>query len=206
MAIETVIFDCDGVLFSSKEANRAYYSTLAEDFGRPPLDEDEVAFVHTHTVFESVDHIFRDNPGVIEEAHQVRAERGYGPFVKLMIPEPGIYELLNRLLGQVNLAIVTSRSDTMGLVLKTHDMEKYFTQVVTCLDVERPKPDPEGINKVLKSFGTLPNKAVYVGDAPSDGQAAAGAGVHFIGYRDESLGGRAIIHHFDEVDALLGEL
>ena len=144
MPIKTVIFDCDGVLFDSHEANRVYYSTLAQDFGRPPLTEEETDFVHSHTVFESVAHIFRETPEIVEEAHKVRSQRGYGPFYKLMIPEPGIYDCLDRLKERYNLAVFTNRSDTINGVLETHKMSSYFPLVVSCLDVAKPKPDPEG--------------------------------------------------------------
>ncbi|MBW1713765.1 MAG: HAD family hydrolase, partial [Deltaproteobacteria bacterium] len=154
MAIETVIFDCDGVLFDSRQANKAHYSALAQDFGREPLSPEEEDYVHVHTVFESVAHIFRDNPQVIDQAHKVRVARGYGPFLKLMIPEPGIYDCLEDLQPDYNLAILTNRSDTIGGVLQAHRMTRYFKQVVSCLDVAKPKPDPEGIFKILEANQT----------------------------------------------------
>ena len=94
---KVISFDCDGVLFDSKRANEEYYGRLARDFGRDRLTPDEIEFVHTHTVFQSVDHVFRETPEVIEAVHKVRAERGYGPFVKLMVPAPGIYDCLAEL-------------------------------------------------------------------------------------------------------------
>ena len=62
--LKLVIFDCDGVMFDSKETNRAYYNQLLNHFSCPPMNEDEVAYVHVHNVFDSVDHIFRNHSHV----------------------------------------------------------------------------------------------------------------------------------------------
>lgn len=207
MAIKTVIFDCDGVLFDSHEANRVYYSTLAQDFGRPPLTDEETDFVHSHTVYDSVAHVFRDTPEVVEEAHKVRAERGYGPFYKLMIPEPGIYDCLDRLKERYNLAVFTNRSDTIDGVLDTHRMRDYFPVVVSCLDVTEPKPSPEGLFKILKTQSIRPQEAVYVGDAATDSQAAKAAGVWFIAYKNKTLPHQdAFVDDFARLDEAIESL
>ncbi len=207
MSIKAVIFDCDGVLFDSHEANRVYYSTLAQDFGRPPLTDAETDYVHSHTVFESVEHVFRETPEVVEEAHKVRAERGYGPFYKLMIPEPGIFECLERIKERYKLAVFTNRSDTITGVLETHRMSSYFPLVVSCLDVARPKPDPEGLFRVLEAFSIRPDQAVYIGDALTDSQAAGAAGVKFIAYKNESLPDRnAFLDDFSRLEETIESL
>lgn len=60
--------------------------------------------------------------------------------------------------------------------------------------MQRPKPDPEGLNAALKALGVEATDAWMVGDSFKDGQAAAAAGVHFVGLgvdsdqRVESLG------------------
>ena len=51
--------------------------------------------------------------------------------------------------------------------------------VVSCLDVDRAKPDPEGLLKIMAALGRQPGETVYVGDSPSDAQAAEGAGGAF---------------------------
>jgi phosphoglycolate phosphatase len=207
MSIELIIFDCDGVLFDSRQANRVYYSTLAQDFGRPPLTDQETDYVHCHTVFESVDHIFRETPEVVEAAHKVRTERGYGPFFKLMIPEPGIYECLERLKQRFELAVFTNRADTITGVLETHRMNDYFGMVVSCLDVAKPKPDPEGLHKIMEATGIGPEEAVYIGDALGDSQSANAAGVHFIAYKNPKLPDRAAyLDDFDRLEKTLESL
>jgi len=74
--LKLVVLDCDGVMFDSREANRAYYGHLRGHFGRPPLTEAEVAFVHAHPAPESVPFIFRTWPQEIERVNAYRAARG----------------------------------------------------------------------------------------------------------------------------------
>ncbi len=56
--IQCVIYDCDGVLFDSIEANMKLYNDLCSAVRRPPLKEEEIKYVHTHTVYEAIHFIF----------------------------------------------------------------------------------------------------------------------------------------------------
>ena len=47
-------------------------------------------------------------------------------------------------------------------------------------DVTRHKPDPEGLQRALDGLGIEGGHALYVGDHPVDGHAAARAGVRFV--------------------------
>ena len=64
--LKLVIFDCDGVMFDSKDANRKYYNLLLEQFGHPLMNEEEEDYVHSHNVFDSVSHIFNRFPKTVE--------------------------------------------------------------------------------------------------------------------------------------------
>ena len=55
---------------------------------------------------------------------------------------------------------------------------KYFRTVITMDDVERIKPHPEGLNKILRHRD--PRSALYLGDNVDDALAARDAGVPFI--------------------------
>jgi phosphoglycolate phosphatase len=66
--LKLVVFDCDGVMFSSRESNRVYYNHLLQAFSCPPMDEEELNYVHIHNVNNSVVHIFRNHPQVALDA------------------------------------------------------------------------------------------------------------------------------------------
>jgi hypothetical protein len=92
--LKLVVLDCDGVMFDSREANRAYYGHLRERFDRPPLSEEEVAFVHSHPAPESVRFIFRAWPQDLAAVDAYRATVDYAPFLRQMAIEPDLLEFL----------------------------------------------------------------------------------------------------------------
>jgi len=184
--ILAVIFDCDGVMFDSRQANINYYNSVRTHFNLPPMTEDEVSFVHMHTADEAIRHIFRDMP-FVEQALAYRKQMEYTPFIKHMSVEPGLKELLERLKPQYRLAVATNRSDTIGKVLQSNGLTEFFDIVVSSLDVQNPKPHPESIYKILDFFNLSKDQCLYVGDSLVDWQTAKAADVPFVAYQNEDL-------------------
>ena len=184
--ISAVIFDCDGVLFDSRQANTNFYNRLLLDFGLPLMTEEEISYVHMHTACESVQYIFRDS-AFEEEAQKQRFRMDYSPFIKDMVIEPGLKELLRILKPRFALAIATNRSNTIGEVLEYNGLTEYFEVVVSSLDVLKPKPNPESLFKILDFFNISPEESIYIGDSVVDYETADAAGVPFISYRNRHL-------------------
>ena len=181
-----VVFDCDGVMFDSRDANINFYNHLLTHFHLPPMEEEEVDFVHMHTADESIRHIFKGSPH-LEEALAYRWEMDYTPFIRHMVMEPGLKELLSWLKPRFGLAVATNRSNTIGDVLETHGLKGFFDIVVSSLDVEKPKPHPEPLLKILNFFELNAAQAFYVGDTAVDYETSKGAGVFFIAYKNREL-------------------
>ena len=175
--ISTVIFDCDGVMFDSRQANINFYNHLLKQFGLPPMSENSVPFVHTHTAEDAVRHIFRDTP-FVEQAQSYRMRMDYDPFIKDMIMEPGLKELLKVLKPRYGLAVATNRSNTIGPVLESFGLEGYFDLVISSLDVKKPKPHPESLFRILDFFGVKPRHALR--------PRALTAGLLFLASSDET--------------------
>ena len=73
--IRCVIYDCDGVLFDSFEANTKLYNDLCAWVGRGPLSEEEMQYVHIHTVFEAIHFIFGKENDLEKKALEILKER-----------------------------------------------------------------------------------------------------------------------------------
>ncbi|MFZ5796932.1 MAG: HAD family hydrolase [Desulfobulbus sp.] len=186
--LKLIIFDCDGVLFDSREANRAYYNQLLARFGCPPMDEEELNFVHAHNVTDSVKHIFRNHPGVRQEAvDRYRTELDYTPFLQHMIMEPDLLEFLRLIKPRYQTAISTNRTTTMPMILDIFQLRPWFDQVVTALDVPRPKPAPDGLRLILNHFGLMVNEAIYIGDSEVDREHTRSMGMELIAFKNHSL-------------------
>jgi phosphoglycolate phosphatase len=191
MRHEAVIFDCDGVMFDSRQANTNFYNHLLSRFGLHPMAPGDVEFVHMHTVVESIKHIFRNSPHT-DDALEYRLHLDYTPFIKDMVMEPGLRELLDFLKPHYGLAVATNRSTTIGKVLELNNLTQYFDIVVSSLDVQNPKPHPESIFKILDFFGIEPDKCYYVGDSEVDYKVCRAAGAPFIAYKNKAL--EAVLH------------
>ena len=184
--ISAVIFDCDGVMFDSRQANIHFYNHLLATFGLPPMTEDKIDYVHMHTADESIRHIFEGTP-YTAEAQAYRWEMDYTPFIEDMVMEPQLKEVLEALAPRFGLAVATNRSNTINRVLERHGLGEYFDIVVSSLDVKNPKPHPECVLKILRFFSIGSPQALYIGDSSVDRETAEAASVPFVAYKNTAL-------------------
>jgi HAD superfamily hydrolase (TIGR01549 family) len=201
--IKLVAFDCDGVLFDSSRSNRAYYDQILKHLGRPPMTDAQFAYVHMHTVHEALAYLFEDAD---ELAAVKRYQRGmsYLPFIRDMVVEPYLHELLTQLRPAYKIAIATNRTDTMARVLEEHGLQHWFDKVVTASDVRQPKPYPDQLLLLLAHFGIEPHQMIYVGDSELDAAASHQAGVPFIAYNNPRLTAKAHIQNLKQILSVLG--
>jgi phosphoglycolate phosphatase len=200
--LKLVIFDCDGVMFDSKDANRKYYNHLLEKFGYPLMDDEEENYVHSHNVLDSVAHIFRKYPHEIDRVHAFRQALDYTPYLKYMRIEPDLKQFLRFLKPRFHTAISTNRSTTMDAVMKMHGLEPYFDLVVTSLDVQQPKPNVEALLKILDHFQLSADQAVYIGDSMVDRQHTAGVNMRLISFKNKELPAEYHVNSFLDIPGL----
>ncbi len=189
MTLECVIYDCDGVMFDSLDANRRLYNYIARSLGRKELSEEEIMYCHTHTVYESLKYLFRDNPEAEKRAHQFLKDHvnllDFIPYLKM---EPNLLKALQILKEKnVKRAVCTNRTTTMKHIMDRFNLWPYFDLVVTALDVKNPKPHPESVIKILNGLNVKKENTVFVGDSDIDRLTALESGVLFISYRNPSL-------------------
>ena len=200
--IKVVAFDCDGVMFDTTDANRTYYNRILEHFGLPRLTDTQFAFTHMHTVDASLDHILPD-PLIRAKAEEVRKTLNYFSLIPFMKIEPGLIPLLKKLKPDYQTAIATNRSDTMDRVIQEHNLDGYFDIVISARDVERAKPHPDPLMKILDFFGVAPEQAIYIGDSEVDEQAARAAGIPFVAYANPVLTAALHIRRLQEIETFL---
>ncbi len=201
-ALKLVVFDCDGVMFDSKESNRVYYNQLLARFGHPEMDEAELDYVHAHNVMDSVRHIFRNHAAELEEVHRYRRGLDSTPFLEHMKIEPDLIPFLQWLRPARRTAISTNRTTTMPEIMRMHALEPLFDKVVTAFDVERPKPDPMALEVILGSFGLSVEEAVYIGDTMVDREHTAAIGMRLIAFKNPALPAEFHVNSFTAVRSL----
>jgi phosphoglycolate phosphatase-like HAD superfamily hydrolase len=200
--LKLIAFDCDGVLFDSRQANIAFYSAILEQFGQPGLTPAAVDYVHSHTVFESLAYLFRNYPH-LDAVLDFTRTLDYHPFIPMMVEEPHLREFLGFLRPQFARALATNRTTTTRAVLKYHRLEEQFDLVVSAQDVKRPKPNPEAFWRILNHFGLKPREAIYIGDSQVDEEFAQNAGVPLVAYRNPGLKADYYLDSFAAAPALI---
>jgi phosphoglycolate phosphatase len=201
--IRCVIYDCDGVLFDSFEANTKLYNDLCAWVGRGPLSEEEMQYVHIHTVFEAIHFIFGKENGLEKKALEILRERQVDlrNYVEYLKMEPHLFQTLESLKeAGILRAINTNRTTSMTHVIERYGLVPYFEMVVTALDVKNPKPHPESIEKILEAFKLKKEEAVFIGDSEVDKQTAESSGVRFIAYKNREIANDLFIE--DHLDLL----
>jgi len=91
----------------------------------------------------------------------------------------GIREILDFLISRgVLLGVFTGKGRrTAGITLKKLGIRHYFSSVMTGSDVERHKPDAEGVLRIMDDLSVRPDQTLIVGDSISDIRAGQAAGV-----------------------------
>ena len=197
--VKCVIYDCDGVLFDSFEANTKLYNDLCARVGRVPLGENEMQYVHSHTVYEAVRFIFGKGDGLEKQALDSLKTVDWRDYIAYLKMEPHLFQALEKLKEKGILrAINTNRTTSMKHVMETFNLWPYFDMVVTALDVKNPKPHPESIEKIIAALGLKKEEAVFVGDSDVDKETAESAGVTFIAYKNREIANDLLIgDHLD---------
>ena len=199
--IRCVIYDCDGVLFDSLEANTRLYNDLCARVGRGPLREEELKYVHTHTVFEALHFIFGKENDLEKRALEILKQKQVDlkDYIEYLKMEPHLVEVLEKLKEKGILRVInTNRTTSMKYIMEKYDLWQYFEMVVTALDVKNPKPNPESIEKIIQELNLNKEEAVFVGDSDVDQQTAESSGVRFIAYKNREIANDLFIDdHFD---------
>ena len=202
MNIKVVAFDCDGVMFDTEKANKAFYNRILNHLGMPNITPEQFSYANMHTAEKVLAYLMNDSER-FEAAQAFRQEIGYLPFIPFMEIEPYLKPVLKKLRLKYNTAIATNRADSIDHVLKEFDLGAYFDFVVSALDVKRPKPHPEPLNKILEHYGLKPNQMVYVGDSELDEIAARAAGTYLVAYNNRSLDADFHINGLQELEEIL---
>ncbi len=205
--IEAVIFDCDGVLFDSHQANLAYYNRIFSEFGFPVIDDPDSESAHIcHTASSPVVLARLMSESVVAEALTFARELDYREFTPLMKEAADLKPALQCLAKEMPLAVATNRGVSMQDVLDHFQLESFFRVVVTSGHVAKPKPAPDMLFMAAEQLGGIaPQNCLFVGDSELDQQAAAAAGMVFIAFGEGLDVAQKVNSHQELTDLLLGQ-
>ena len=171
-----LVFDMDGTLIeSSVVVPDAYISTIRSLGGRPIERTDVIAAYSLGPPAALLTH-FLERSITSEELdtyHSVLGEMAHGAR-----PYAGISDALSSLHDKgVRLAVFTGATvRACRILLGRAGLLSFFDVLVGGDEVPHHKPAPDGIHLACKRLGVAPGRAAYVGDAPTDLEAARRSG------------------------------
>jgi len=179
--LKAIIFDVDGVLVDSKNANVAFFQTLLKKAGYTAISREEVASYFHLPMWQVIEKLINSTDQ--EEIRRIW-EMGHDASLRdnslLEFPDQ-LENVLEKLHKEYKLAIVTSRIKAgMEALFGSREIRHLFDVVVTFEDYTNPKPHPEPLDTALKKLGVNSSEAIYIGDSPTDIEAAKAVGMRSI--------------------------
>ena len=167
MELNSFIFDFDGTLAYSEPAYReAFRHSIRLHTG---LEVTEVEFRdYWNTTPQEV--LRRYSEELLEEMLVSFEEHYYANHHHYLIPYEGIAEVLDGLRARgARTAIVSLKPRRAGeRELDITGLRRWIGSRVWGDDVERPKPEPDGVLRALSEMDADPHRTLVIGDSPAD--------------------------------------
>ena len=176
--LQAVLFDWDGTLVDTAEANYRCYLKL---FGSYGITFDRDAFRRTYSPNW---YLTYSALGLPEERWGEADGRWLDHYCREEVALiPGAREAVSRVRAAGLRAGVVTSGDRVrvGRELAALDMARLFEVVVCSEDIVHRKPHPEALLLALDRLAIAPAQAAYVGDSPEDVQMARAAEVMAVG-------------------------
>ena len=207
--IKAVIFDVDGVLLDSFEANFIFCRELFIEIGYKPPDREALSKLFHLSLMDVIKKVTGlNNENELKKIWLIGKNKVIqNPIESSVIPS-NLKKVLDQLKEKYLLAVVTSRvSGALFKLAQLSSYESYFKTAIYFEDTVKHKPDPEPLLLAVKRLGIKPSESVYIGDMESDIKAAKAAGMKVIIYSKENLpGADAITSSFDNLPNLIKSL
>jgi phosphoglycolate phosphatase len=178
-AVRVLIFDLDGTLIDSKLDLAHSINATLEHMGRAQLTHDKIFSL----VGNGAPTLVRRALG--EGASDAEAETGLAHFLSYYrahmldntVLYPGVREGLE-LLASHPMAVLTNKPVRFSqAILDGLGLARYFRFVYGGNSFERKKPDPMGVEILLRNLAAAPREAMMVGDSDVDVRTARNAGI-----------------------------
>lgn len=212
MGVQGIVFDHDGTLINSLPQVIQATQQVLEQFEFERLEDHEIR----HSMVLATTERLALNAGRPEdlELGAQMAEVWFDIADRLALdetlPYDGIHDLVEKLQQQgLRQAVLSNnRGSLVRKILASRHLIEYFPIVLGEEDVPEPKPDPRGLQSILRAWQLMPEQVVFVGDSASDIGAARQAGCQTLGvcwgaHSREELEPMDWDHLVDDVDEVL---
>lgn len=181
--IKAIIFDIDGVLLDSFEANLKFFSDLMTNFGYNPPNKEQFVELFHRPMKHVIEIFTKADEKKVEKIWQAGKDKEI-PYAHELLRTPEYLEItISALNKKYTLGIVTGRvRESVYSIVQLANLKQYFKVVVAFQDTENHKPHPEPLLLAARKLGVKPEECVYIGDVENDIKAARAAGMKIIIY------------------------
>ena len=181
--VRALIFDLDGTLIDSKLDLALAVNAARRHMRLEALPHEQIFGYVGHgaptLIRRSLGEQATDK--MVELALRYFLEYYGGHMLDNTVTYPGVREGLSMLAGRP-MAVLTNKPVRFSeKILEGLGIATYFRYVYGGNSFERKKPDPMGVEALLRDFQVAPRQAVIVGDSEVDVQTARNAGTWAIG-------------------------
>ncbi len=216
----TILFDLDGTLVDSAPDLIGTLNRLLVEEGLPPVPMNSAKTLIGSGARALLVHGFEAAGASVERAESEALFERFlvdyaGHIAEGSRPFEGVVETLERLKdrGAVLAVATNKRSDLSELLLEKLDLARHFAAIVGPDRVSARKPSGAHLKEAVISVGGDPDRAIMVGDASPDSEAARDAGMACIlatfGYTPvpaADLGADVLIDAFEDVEEAIDGL
>ncbi len=180
--MKTILFDVDGVLIYSFDANFEFFRRLFIKAGYTPPTREAYTDMYQMTMLGVIQTVTgtTDQKEIERLMHMGKQRESLYPYDLIRTPD-SLVSVIETLHKTHTLGIVTSRIKGGVFQLpQLAPLEKYFSVVVSFEDTEKHKPHPEPLLHAINQLKIVPEETLYVGDQQADLLAARAAGTKII--------------------------
>jgi len=181
MSQKLIIFDMDGTLVNSSLTIANAINYVRKNLGFEPMDQTKILrMVNDHTL----------NPAKTfyhAEAFDADHERWFSEYYtrnheKELVLYDGIKEMLQMLKTEGHtLALATNAYRGSTIESLTYlNVYEHFDAIACYDDVEKGKPYPDMLYRILDELGHSNDRSIFIGDGPRDEEASKNANIPYL--------------------------
>ncbi|HXQ26313.1 MAG TPA: HAD-IA family hydrolase [Candidatus Acidoferrales bacterium] len=176
--VRALVFDLDGTLIDSKLDLALSIDATLKHMGCATISHETISGYVGNGAAALVRRALGDS------VTDAQADEGLAYFLSYYrahmldntVPYPGVREALERLESH-SMAVLTNKPVKFSnAILKGLGLARYFRYVYGGNSFQTKKPDPEGINVLLRDLAVAPREAMIVGDSDVDVRTARNSG------------------------------
>jgi len=176
MLYKLIIFDFDGTLMDTNDIIKESLNEASKRFRHCEISDSEYEKILGKPLAQQMKDLSSDYCDEMTAFYRQYYRENQTTRTEIF---DGVHDLLETLRKDgVKCAILTNKGrNGLEKGLDQYHLKSYFEYYLSAQDVEKAKPDPEGIHKICEYYGVDEKDTMMVGDSGHDIEAGKNAGV-----------------------------